>query len=381
MFPVGFRSINSADCGILWDRFPERLLFPLCHGLGGLRAVACSLFLCLGFALVPILIPIGKLSDAPETVDPLVAYSLNGNTLPVLDPSVIRQGSMYYAFSTDVAGVPSSGSLPIRCSQDKVNWTLCGSVFPAGMPAWIEQKVQGVTGLWAPDVSYFNDEYHVYYNGSTLGSQQTVIGLATNITLDVSDPAYRWVDRGLVLQSKAGDDFNALDPNIFIDSDGSIWLNYGSYWSGIKQSEIDPETGLLASNSTRHDLAARPAVFDNAIEGASLIRHGGYYYLFVSVDHCCEPATAQDNYKQAVGRSTSPHGPFLDEAGTPMMIGGGTVLLQGDETWNAPGGGTAYVDPSSGESLLIFHAQDLRQGGTPHVWVKPLQWTNDWPGF
>lgn len=325
---------------------------------------------------------IGNLSYSPQISDPLAAYALTGQTSPVLDPSIIRQGSTYYAFSTDVAGSSSFGSLPIHCSQDKINWTQCGSVFPAGAPGWVADKVPGVTRLWAPDISHFNGEYHIYYNGSKLGSQQTVIGLATNSTLDRTDAAYEWVDRGLVLESKNGDDFNALDPNIFIDSDASIWLTYGSYWSGIKQRQIDPATGLLlAANLTRYDLATRPGVPDDAIEAASLIRHGGYYYLFVSVDHCCEPTTAQDDYKEAVGRSTSPHGPFVDEAGTPMMNGGGTVLLKGNGVWNAPGGGTAYIDADSGICVLIFHAQDLSQSGTPHVWVKLLQWIEDWPAF
>jgi arabinan endo-1,5-alpha-L-arabinosidase len=239
-----------------------------------------------------------------------------------------------------------------------------------------------VVGLWAPDISYFNGEYHLYYNGSMLGTQRTVIGLATNTTLDPADPGYKWIDRGLVLESKNGDDFNALDPNILIDSDGSVWLTYGSYWSGIKQQQVDPGTGkLLPSNSARYNLAFRPGVPDDAIEGASLVHRGNYYYLFVSVDHCCTPSTATDNYKQAVGRSTSPHGPFVDEDGTPMMDGGGSILLQGDGNWNAPGGGTAYLDADSGESLLIFHAQSLPEGGVPHVWVKALTWVNGWPVF
>lgn len=309
-------------------------------------------------------------------------YPLTGQTSPVLDPSVIRQGSTYYAFSTDVAGTSSSGSLPIHCSQDKTYWTRCGSVFPGGMPGWVVREVPGLAGLWAPDISYFNGEYHIYYNGSKLGSQQTVIGLSTNSTLDPSDASYRWVDRGLVLESRDGDDFNALDPNILIDSDRSIWLTYGSYWSGIKQRQIDPASGLLlASNSTRYDLATRPGTPDDAIEAASLIHHGNYYYLFVSVDHCCEATTAADDYKQAVGRSSSAHGPFVDDAGTPMMNGGGTVLLKGNSAWNAPGGGTAYMDPDTGVYVLIFHAHDLSQGGRPHVWVKILKWIDDWPAF
>lgn len=338
---------------------------------------ACLLWLC-SCANVS---SFGKLSYASAATDPLTSYPLTGQTDPALDPSIVRQGDTYYAFTTDVAGFPASGNLPIHCSQDKVNWTACGYVF-AKIPAWIEQKVPGVAGLWAPDISYFNGEYHLYYNGSLLGTQRTVIGLATNVTLDPSDPAYKWVDRGLVLQSKAGDDFNALDPNILVDKDGSVWLTYGSYWSGIKQRQIDPQSGLLlASNPRRYDLATRPGVPDDAIEGASLVHHGSYYYLFVSVDHCCTSSTATDNYKQAVGRSTSPHGPFVDEDGTPMMNGGGTVLLQGNGTWNAPGGGTAYLDATNGDSLLIFHAQNLDKGGTPYFWVKDLTWTSGWPVF
>ena len=324
--------------------------------------------------------PTGKLSYAAEAADPLASYSQTGDTDPVLDPSIIRQGSTYYAFSTDVAGYSGNGNLPILCSQDKVNWIACGSVFPGGMPAWIGQKVPGVVGLWAPDISYFNGEYHLYYNGSKLHTQETVIGLATNTTLDPTDPGYKWVDRGMVLQSRAGDDFNALDPSILVDADHSVWLTYGSYWSGIKQRQIDPGTGLLlASNPKRYDLASRPGVANNPIEGASLIHNGNYYYLFVSVDYCCEQNNVDNNYKQAVGRSTSPHGPFVDEVGTPMMGGGGTVLLKGDDTWNAPGGGTAFFDSEKGESVIIFHAHDLTRNNTPYQWVKTLNWVNDWP--
>jgi len=324
----------------------------------------------------------GSLSYGPAGTDPLASYSLTGDVQPVHDPSIIRQGSTYYLFTTDVLGLPAGNYLPIRCSQDKINWTACGSIFPAAMPAWVVAKVPGIAGLWAPDISYFNGLYHVYYAGSTLGSQRSVIGLVTNTTLDPTDPAYKWVDQGEVLESQPGDDFNAIDPNIFLDADGSIWLTYGSYWTGIKQRQIDPATGLLlASNTTRYNLATRPGVPNNPIEGASLVAHNGYDYLFVSIDYCCNADIATDNYKEAVGRSTSPHGPFVDENGTPMMNGGGTVLLQGDGGWNAPGGGTAWIDPASGDSLIVFHALNMNQNGALYLWLKNLAWSNDWPSI
>lgn len=322
---------------------------------------------------------VGRLSYAAQASNSLTQYFLTGNTWPVLDPSIIRVNQTYYAFSTDVTGFDVSGHLSIRCSPDRINWTSCGAVFPSSVPAWLQASIPGTKSLWAPDISFFNGEYHVYYCASILGTQRSVIALATNTTLDPAAPGYHWVDRGPVLVSRAGDDFNALDPNILVD-EGHVWLTYGSYWSGIKQREIDSATGLLSvTDSIRYDLATRPGVSRNPIEGASLIRRGEYYYLFVSVDFCCEQQTKNDNYKQAVGRSTSPHGPFVDEEGTPMMSGGGTVLLQGTADWNAPGGGSAYIAPDGNDGLIVFHAQNLKKGATPYQWLKKITWDNDWP--
>ena len=305
---------------------------------------------------------------------------LSGNTRPVRDPSIMRQGSTYYIFSTDPMG-QYANNLPIRCSQDRVNWTACGHVFDQP-PAWVTKRVPGMQGLWAPDISYFNGLYHVYYAGSTLGSQASVIGLVTNTTLDPADPAYAWVDQGEVLESSSADDFNAIDPNILVDADGRVWLNYGSYWTGIKQHEIDASTGHLSStNPVRYDLAERPYTPIDPIEGSSLVARNGYYYLFVSMDYCCNPSYLTDNYKEAVGRATSPHGPFVDMSGTPMLSGGGTVLLASTPQWIAPGGGTVYMDRQSGAATLVFHALDASQNGAAALWVLPMSWTNDWPSF
>jgi len=322
---------------------------------------------------------IGKLSYASQAGSSLTTYKQTGNTWPVLDPSIIRANSTYYAFSTDVEGFNTAGHISIRCSPNKINWVSCGAVFQNEMPAWIRNSVPNALGLWAPDASFFNGEYHVYYCASILGTQRSVIGLATNTTLDPANPEYRWVDRGPILISHPGDDFNALDPNVLVDNDGHIWLTYGSYWSGIKQGEIDPATGLLFPNHDRYELATRPGVPRNPIEGASLIHHGDYYYLFVSVDFCCEQETSNDNYKQAVGRSTSSHGPFVDEGGTPMLSGGGTVLLEGNADWNAPGGGSVYITADGTDSIIVFHAQNLKKGATPYQWIKKVEWENDWP--
>src|SRR5947209_2477394 len=187
-----------------------------------LIAVAALLAFCLAYTSC------GSSAQSPstpgDTSSVLTDYHLAGATSPVRDPSIMRQGSTYYLFSTDAGGA-ISGHLPIRCSNDKVSWRLCGAVFNQ-IPAWVQAAVPGIRGLWAPDISFFNGLYHLYYAGSIFATNTSVIGLATNNTLDPSDPAYQWVDQGEVLSSSSADDFNAIDPNILVDTDGSIWLTY-----------------------------------------------------------------------------------------------------------------------------------------------------------
>jgi arabinan endo-1,5-alpha-L-arabinosidase len=304
-------------------------------------------------------------------------FHLTGATTPVRDPSIMRQGSTYYLFSTDAGGA-ILGHLPIRCSSDKVSWQLCGAVFTQ-IPAWVLAQVPGIGGLWAPDISFFNGLYHLYYAGSIFATNTSVIGLATNTTLDPTDPVYQWVDQGQVLGSSSVDNFNAIDPNILVDTDGSAWMTYGSYWTGIKQQQIDPLTGkLLGSNPTVYSLATRPGVQFDPIVGSSLVHKGNFYYLFASFDDCCNPNPYVDTYRIMVGRGTSSNGPFTDLGGTPMMQGGGTQLLGGNGiTWNAPGGETVYLD-SQGGDLIPFHALHLPDG-VAYMFVNSLPWPNGWP--
>jgi arabinan endo-1,5-alpha-L-arabinosidase len=318
-----------------------------------------------------------SLSLVIAAAGPLTNYEFTGDTSPVHDPSIIRQNSTYYVFSTD-ASSSQGGFIPIRCSTDKIAWTACGYVFTT-LPSWISGAVPQATEIWAPDVSYFNSLYHVYYAVSSFGSNVSAIGLVTNTTLDSTDPNYSWVDQGLILQSSASDNFNAIDPNILTDAGGNVWLTYGSFWTGIYQQQINPATGQIQSGSATYHLAERAStVANDPIEGSSLIYENGFYYLFVSWDYCCEANPSESDYKIVVGRGTSPNGPFTDESGVDMAAGGGTILLQGDATWAGPGGQTAYVDPTDGD-LIVFHALQLSQNGLDYLFVRSLAWSNDWP--
>ncbi len=314
---------------------------------------------------------------ALPTADPLL-----GDVIPVHDPSITRRADgTYVVFTTDLPFLNSPHFLKQRCSADLVTWAACGYVFDT-MPAWVKAEFPDAVGLWAPDISWFGGLYHLYYAVSTLGSQHSAIGVATNRTLDPNDPQYEWVDGGEVLASSAGADFNAIDPNVLVDSTGTethVWLNYGSFWGGLYQQELDPTSGRLMPGAVPYHLAQQPAAANGAMEGAAMIAHNGWYYLFASVGICCNIPIEQDTYQQIVGRSRSVHGPFLAQDGTDLLQGGGTVLLTSDSNWLAPGGGSLWQSADGGQTLLTFHALERSQNGALALWVEPVTWKNDWP--
>jgi arabinan endo-1,5-alpha-L-arabinosidase len=280
----------------------------------------------------------------------------------VHDPSMIWDGSRYRLFAT-------GGTLNVRSSPDILTWSNSGNVFPA-IPGWVSTAVGStVTDLWAPDISYFNGKFHVYYAGSTFGSNSSVIGLATTASLQT--PA--WTDEGLVVQSTASDDFNAIDPNVSFDASCTPWLAFGSFWSGIKLRQLDPTTGKPSTaNTTTYSLASRNG---GAIEAASIISHNGYYYLFVSFDLCCKGVSS--TYRTMVGRATSITGPYVDKTGTDMMNGGAEQLLATSGRYIGPGGGTAWKDGSN--YLYVYHYYDGDDGGVSKLQVRPITFdTSDW---
>jgi arabinan endo-1,5-alpha-L-arabinosidase len=312
------------------------------------------------------------------------ALTLSGDYPVTHDPSIAHEGSTYYVFAT--TSNAKDGQFPIRCSHDLLAWKLCGFVFPE-IPAWIHEASPTTKDLWAPDISYFQGKYHLYYAYSSFGSNSSGIALATNDTLDPQSPKYRWQDQGLVLKSTQNDDFNAIDPNIVIDKEGQPWLSFGSFWSGIKMRRIDPVTGKpSASDPSTYALATR-AKPDNpeppkpglpadwqAVEAPFIVRHGGYFYLFVSFDLCCRGT--KSSYRTMVGRSRKVTGPYVDADGKAMLAGGGTQLLKPNSRWIGPGGESVLMRPEG--DIIVLHAYDAVTG-KPALQISTLTWANGWP--
>lgn len=298
--------------------------------------------------------------------------------ISIHDPVLTRQNGTYYLFGT-------GNGITVWSSKDRQTWTPEQPVF-AAPPAWAVRDVPGFKGhIWAPDISFSNGQYSLFYSISTFGKNRSAIGLATNKTLDPHSPDFKWVDHGAVLASVPGRDmWNAIDPNLVRDERGTPWLTFGSFWNGIKLVQLRPDLTGQAEPGRWRTLARRPRAAaltdslpgDGAIEGPFIFRHGEYYYLFVSFDYCCRGP--QSTYKMMVGRARTLTGPYLDAAGTPLEQGGGTLVLAGDANWF--GVGHNAVATFDKVDYLIFHGYDGHDNGRPKLRIEPLAWSAaGWP--
>jgi arabinan endo-1,5-alpha-L-arabinosidase len=296
--------------------------------------------------------------------------------LDVHDPALVTgaPGRKWYVFAS---GKPDKGggTIDVRSSADNGRtWAYDGTIWDA-MPAWLHQTVPGANNMWAPAVHQHAGTYYLYYAVSTTGHNDSVIGLATNTTLDRADPAYKWVDQGKVVRSLPASDFNAIDPEVVEDGGGTPWLVFGSYWSGIQMVQLEWPSGKRSADRTRHHVADRKIAL-NAIEAPSILHRGDWYYLFTSWDRCCRGVDS--TYRIVVGRSASVTGPYVDRDGKALTDGGGTTVLASKGDRVGPGGESLSAQGST--AVIAYHYYDGAADGVPTLGLRQFTWSADgWP--
>ncbi len=227
---------------------------------------------------------------------PLMAITLLG-VINSHDPSTLtKDGNNYFHFTT-------GDGIWYSQSSDLINWAAGPTtVFPTGTyPNWTADEVPGFNGFfWAPDVIRMNGYYYLYYSVSTFGSSRSAIGVVRSPSLN--NPT--WEDLGMVVDSNGGgSEINAIDAGVFRDTDGRVYMTYGSWSGGIGVLEINPHNGKAMSGTTHLYGGGH-----QDIEAPYIIKEGSYYYLYVNRGKCCQGLNS--TYYIEVGRSTSVTGPY-----------------------------------------------------------------------
>ncbi|MCM4157299.1 arabinan endo-1,5-alpha-L-arabinosidase [Gramella sp. AN32] len=295
----------------------------------------------------------------------------------VHDPVVAKEGDTYYLFNT-------GKGIGVYSSKDLKDWKPEPSVFTE-KPAWTDSVVPNFKNhIWAPDIIKKDSTWYLYYSVSAFAKNTSAIGVATNKTLNPKDPDYKWTDQGIVIRSIPNRDmWNAIDPNVIYDKEGTPWMAFGSFWNGLKMVKLSEELTQIAEPQEWYTIASRKRSFgipsedpgDAALEAPFIFKKGNWYYQFLSWDLCCR--AEKSTYKVVVGRSKQVTGPYVDKDGKSLNEGGGTLLLQGNKNWYGAGHNSVYN--FDGKDYMFFHAYDANDKGAPKLGIKEVKWKNGWP--
>lgn len=303
------------------------------------------------------------------------------DTPMVHDPVMAYEDGKYYLYCT-------GHGITQMTSADRRHWTIKnGGVLANGdIPSWTRDSVPGFdTHIWAPDVINYRGTWYMAYSCSTFGKNTSAIGLLSNTSLGRADG---WKDEGCIVASKEGrDNWNAIDPNFIVDEKGNPWMTWGSFWDGIQLVRLDRtmhvKRGCKPVTIARRHVAGEESAEPNptsqfagtnAIEAPFVMRHGKYYYLFVSWDYCCRGM--KSNYRVAVGRSKKVGGPYLDKDGKDMRLGGGTVVMEGDKKQFEAAGHCSAYSFADGD-WFFCHGYSMEKNGAPLLIQKRIKWTAD----
>jgi arabinan endo-1,5-alpha-L-arabinosidase len=352
----------------------------------------------------------GCFFDYPDpTVDP---NAITFNDRAVHDPSVIRaDDGTFYVFGSH---------LDAARSTDLMQWDYVATGLDASNPLWSTIPLEGnqwtgAPGSWAADVIKLKDgKYRFYYNfcgippGGQCTGPRSYLGVATS---DRIDGPYQ--DQGIFLRSglsaaeiaagygppgvtnyDARTMPNTIDPDVFHDRKGKLWMVYGSYSGGLFILEMDEATGKpVPGQGYGKHLAGGD---HSQIEGGYMLYspESGYYYLFMSFGGLA----ANDGYNIRIARSRNPDGPFLDAEGRNMVNARGNqaniapfgVKLMGGFNFNSavgdaetergylsPGHNSAYYDAKTRQHLLITHTRFPNRGEGHSIRVHEMYVNKD----
>ncbi|MDR1134692.1 MAG: family 43 glycosylhydrolase [Clostridiales Family XIII bacterium] len=200
----------------------------------------------------------------------------------------------------------------VYSTTDMVNWTDEGEVINSDEVVW--GRAEGGF-MWAPDAAYKDGTYYFYYPHPTdtnWGSSWEV-GVATS-----KYPDRNFVDQGPIKDATTRSDYTTqanrrdgqIDPNVFIDSDGTPYMFIGGS-QRLYYGEMNPDMVSMKGE----DREALTRVPDGQIpsyhEGPWVFKRGDIYYLTYPGAAITDTVTGSRSDQMLYSTSASIHGPWI----------------------------------------------------------------------
>jgi hypothetical protein len=276
------------------------------------------------------------------------------------DPSIIRDGSTYYAYGATTGGA----YLPIMSSTDLIHWTarpaysgapwgVNDPYFNDGLPqpaSWgVDRNVSGrlKKEVWAPGAAKIGGQY-VVFHAVRVSNTQDRFCLSASTS---SSPLGPFVDNstGPLVCDVQGDPNGSIDPQPFVDTDGTPWLIWksegvpGSQPTRTWARQLDASGTAFAPGSSPASILETTAAWEHDVtENPAMVRWNGRLFLFYSAGNW-----QSDSYAIGYAECGSPVGPCTKiTEGGPLLASTGKRL--------GPGGPAPFVD-ASGRLMLAYH--------------------------
>lgn len=222
------------------------------------------------------------------------------------DPTVYYcENGIFYL--TGTRNVEPFGFIMLE-SKDLKNWKLSSSV-PEKMILKKGENTYGSQGFWAPQIIKENGKYYMTYSANeqiVLATSDTINGLYTQKNIEPIDSSEK-----------------NIDSYIFKDDDGKYYLYHVRFNNGnyIWVAEFDLKKGKIKEKTLKRCFAQtqpweKTPAYNSApiMEGPTVIKMDGIYYMFYSANHF-------ESIDYAVGYATadSPYGPWEKYAGNPII--------------------------------------------------------------
>lgn len=284
------------------------------------------------------------------------------------DPTVIRTDEGFYLYATQT----NSYWIPIYFSKDLVNWEFKRSAFRNATRPKPDVLPDG-GAFWAPEIRYINGKYVLYFSWAKWGDgSKSYTAVATS-----DSPVGDFLNAKPLLIT---DDFgsNCID-QFYYEEDGKKYMFVGSF-NGIYVTELTDD-GLSVKRGADGKPVLKKQVCGRAFEGTNIYKKGKYYYLFASINNCCDGIDSR--YKVVVGRSENLLGPYVNREGKDMMSNSWTLVLEGDgETFFGPGHNSIIIPDDAGTDWMIYHSYVKENGavGGRLGMLDRIVWPADgWP--